>query len=146
MDRNKLTTSIVETQKELQRAMEIREEVFIRGQDVPVDLERDGRGEESTHFLLHLNDSTIGTGRFRPLSDDTVKFERMAVLEPHRNKGYGTRLLDAMIDYARRQGFAEITLNAQIDAVKYYERAGFQEVGQVFMEAGIRHQKMVYSL
>ena len=40
----------------------------------------------------------------------------------------------------------EIYLNAQVEAVPFYEKYNFTKVGEMFMEADIEHYKMIYNL
>ncbi len=139
-------TALVESEAGLTTALAIREEVFIREQGVPPDLERDGLDTRCRHFLVYTGDRAVGTGRMRPVGDGRVKLERMAVLSPFRNRGIGRQLLDEMLKHAGGDGYDEALLHAQIDAFSFYQRAGFQPVGERFTEAGIEHVEMVRSL
>ncbi|MBS1271449.1 MAG: Acetyltransferase [Candidatus Marinimicrobia bacterium] len=142
MPTENISTTIARNEQEIQQALQIRRSVFIEGQQVPEDLEQDGRDNECTHFLLWKGNELIGAGRMRRLDGNTVKFERMAVLDKYRNQGYGTKMLEYMLKHARLGGFTKVTLHAQIDAVTYYERAGFEKGGEEFTEAGIVHVAM----
>src|SRR3546814_4797852 len=66
----------------------------------------------------------------------------MAVVAEWRGRGVGNALLQNLIDIARSRGWLEVGLNAQVDAIGFYQRAGFVAYGEPFMEAGIRHQAM----
>ena len=117
----------------------IRRLVFIVEQDVPQDEEWDGKDEESWHWLAtDDDDAAIGTARLLP----DGKIGRMAVLEKFRGSGVGAALLERAVGKARHLGFKEVSLNAQIHALPFYERAGFVASGDEFEEAGIAHQKM----
>ena len=43
-------------------------------------------------------------------------------------------------------GMKKATLHAQLTAVEFYEKFGFQKCGKEFMEAGIPHTIMVLDL
>ena len=117
----------------------IREDVFIRGQGVPADLERDALDPICTHALARLLDGRpVGTARLTP--DRHVG--RMAVMEPWRGSGVGDALLATLLHEATRRGWPDVALNAQADAIGFYLRHGFQPEGERFMEAGIEHQAM----
>lgn len=117
----------------------IREEVFVRGQQVPADLERDGRDGSSRHVVARdLGGAAIGTGRLTAEG----RIGRMAVLETWRNRGVGAALLHALLRVARDAGLAGVGLNAQVSALAFYARHGFAAVDARFMEAGIEHQAM----
>ena len=121
----------------------IRENVFIREQAVPEDLEWDGLDPVCTH-LLAWNDfgQTIGTARMQPHGI----IGRMAVLETWRGRGVGSALLRRLLQLAAQQGLSRVTLSAQTHALGFYDRAGFVAVGEPFMDAGILHRKMVKDL
>jgi ElaA protein len=122
--------------------LEIRRRVFVEEQRVPAELEVDEH-EAAAQFFLALEDGEpLGTGRFR-VKGEHVKFERIATLAASRGRGIGSALMRAMQDEARRRHGALLPMmHAQLDAVPFYERLGWQADGPVFHEAGIAHLKM----
>ena len=121
----------------------VREEVFIGEQHVPAELERDALDPLSTHALATLLDGTpVGAARLTP--DRHVG--RMAVRQPWRGHGIGDALLTALVNEARRLQWPDLALNAQVDAIDFYLRHGFQPRGERLMEAGIEHQAMARTL
>ena len=117
----------------------IREEVFVIEQQIPRDLEFDSIDPTCHHVIARDNlHHAVGTAR---LSND-FKIGRMAVLADWRGKGVGTALLLALLEKARKLGGTEISLNAQTSVLGFYEKFGFNTVGDVFMEANIPHQQM----
>lgn len=124
--------------------LEIRRIVFIVGQGVPRDIERDGREFSCGHLLLLEKSSPVGTLRYRRM-EEGVKLERIAVLPEYHCKGYGRRLVEAAIQYVRSQDeTARIYLHAQVASEGFYRKLGFVDDGEpVFKEAGIAHRTMV---
>lgn len=117
----------------------VRETVFVHEQQVPIEEEWDALDPLSSHVLARDNGQRpIGTGRLTP----EHKIGRMAVVAEWRGRGVGAALLHNLIDIARSRGWAEVSLNAQVDAIGFYQRFGFVAYGEPFMEAGIRHQAM----
>lgn len=117
----------------------IRKTVFIDEQQIPQDMEQDGRDEESHHWLaFDLEGLVIGTARLLP----DGQIGRMAVLPDYRGQGIGFSLLELAVGKARRLGFAEAYLHAQSSAQGFYEKAGFKVRGKPFMQAGIAHIEM----
>ena len=116
----------------------VRTRVFIEEQKVPKDLEWDELDEACVHALALVDDKPIGTGRLTP--DGHIG--RMAVLAEWRNRGVGAALLSHLMDVARERGDAFCELNAQVSAIGFYERFGFQVQGEEFMDAGIPHRVM----
>ena len=121
----------------------IREEVFVREQNVPAELERDALDAVCTHALARSLDGTpIGTARLTP----DRHIGRMAVRQGWRGHGVGDALLAALLQEARKRAWTEVMLNAQVAAIEFYMRHGFQAVGERFEEAGIEHQGMRLAL
>ncbi len=120
----------------------IRREVFIRGQGIAESDEWDDEDATSVHVLATLNREPVGTGRL----DRAGKIGRIAVLPGARGRGVGTLILRRLLDEARLLGIREPCLHAQVQAVPFYERLGFERRGGVFVEAGIPHVRMSLAL
>ncbi|NJN52069.1 MAG: adenylosuccinate lyase [Gammaproteobacteria bacterium] len=117
----------------------VRERVFIEEQGVTREEEWDGLDDDAQHFIARdAQGEAIGTARL--LAHGQIG--RMAVLAQYRGTGVGMQLLLHAIDTARASGMAEVHLHAQTQAIPFYRKAGFDPVGEEFMEAGIRHQAM----
>jgi predicted GNAT family N-acyltransferase len=58
----------------------------------------------------------------------------------------GSALLAHLIAIARARGDTTVMLNAQVQAMPFYARFGFEPAGEPFDEAGIPHQAMQRSL
>jgi predicted GNAT family N-acyltransferase len=117
----------------------VREPVFIVEQQVPPDLEWDELDPCSRHVIARDADGQpIGTGRLTP----EHKIGRMAVLPAWRGRGVGEAVLVRLLDLACGLGYVEVKLHAQVTAIEFYRRVGFEPYGARFMEAGIEHQAM----
>jgi predicted GNAT family N-acyltransferase len=117
----------------------IREAVFVREQHVPPALEWDGTDASCLHVLAEDMDGTpIGTGRLLP--DGHIG--RMAVLAKWRGCGVGSAILTELLRWAADQGMTEVALNAQTQALGFYQHHGFSAEGDVFLDAGIDHLRM----
>ena len=73
---------------------------------------------------------------------EIAKIGRVAVLQPHRGQGVGRALMLAVVEHAAAAGFAEAVLDSQTYAVPFYQRLGFVEEGEQFMDGGIPHFRM----
>lgn len=131
----------VRTLEESVMERSIRDEVFVREQSVPVELEFENEGS-SVHFLLWVDRRPVGCGRYRRTVDG-FKLERIAVLRSDRGKGNGRAIVDGLVEEVRTKGGTSIYLNSQTSVRGFYERSGFKPVGDEFLEAGIWHIKMV---
>jgi ribosomal protein S18 acetylase RimI-like enzyme len=65
------------------------------------------------------------------VDEDTPELT-IAVVPSCRGKGYGAELLEALLDRARADGYAQISLSVESDspAVKLYRRHGFETVAE----------------
>lgn len=123
--------------------LKIRLAVFVDEQGVPPELEHDEADADAVHLLATLADGTaVGTARL--LADGQIG--RLAVLAPYRHQGIGTQLLERLIAMARQQGRTQVFLNAQQQALPFYEGIGFHAVGGIFDDAGIPHRRMVMNI
>lgn len=140
--------------EEMPTVLALRYEVFVLGQGVPEELERDDLDLAAEHALATDDGRAVGTGR---LVDGRIDAEgrlvtgttgavgtvgRMAVAAPARGKGVGRALLDLLVDTARARGLPVVELHAQLHAQDFYDRAGFVPFGDVYLEAGIEHVGM----
>lgn len=116
----------------------IRDEVFVREQKVPLELEHDAEDMTCTHVLAFLDDVPAGTGRI--LADG--KIGRMAVLRQFRGLGVGEAVLAALLAIARERDLDDVWCHAQHSALGFYAKAGFAAEGPLFQEAGITHRLM----
>jgi predicted GNAT family N-acyltransferase len=116
----------------------LRYDVFVLGQDVPEDLERDELDAVCDHAVALVDDVVLGTGRLLP--DGTVG--RMAVASQARGLGLGAAVLARLEARARERGLTRVELHAQVHATGFYDRAGYVAFGEVYLEAGIEHLSM----
>jgi predicted GNAT family N-acyltransferase len=117
----------------------LRHVVFVEEQGVPLELELDGEDAGARHAAAFAGDDEIvGTGRML----ESGKIGRMAVSQPLRRQGIGRALLDALVEEALRMNLPQVSLGAQLSAIPFYEGAGFETYGDVFLDAGIDHKMM----
>jgi len=124
-------------------AAPIRFTVFVEEQKVPEESEIDERDPHCVHALAWSDDGRpLGTGRLLP--DGHIG--RMAVLLEARKLGVGSALLVALMDEARRRGYAQAALSAQTHAIAFYRRHGYAVVSGEYMDCGIPHVDMTCDL
>lgn len=133
------------TDPELQKKVFVlREEVFVVEQKVSREDEFDEFEEKSRHFAaLNENGEVVGAARWR-FTNNGVKLERFAVKKSERGKGVGSRLVKDVLDDVRVQAepLTKAYLHAQLEAVRLYEKHGFEKKGEMFEECGIQHYLM----
>ena len=125
--------------------LEIRRIVFIEGQNVPENEERDGKDADAIHLIALHDQKPVGTARLL-IHGDTGKIGRVAVLSDLRGLGLGKKIMLAAIDELKAEGMRKAKLAAQTHALGFYEALGFKAFGPVFLDAGIQHQDMTLDL
>lgn len=125
-------------QRYQQPILHIRELVFIEEQHVPPELEVDEQDPLSQHVLLLERGMPVATGRLTP--DGHIG--RVAVLKDFRKRGFGQQVIQGLEEIAHQRGISRVVLGAQYQAINFYLKLGYQTVGDVFMDAGIKHQMM----
>ena len=136
---------IGEDRSRMEQAWALRRRVFIEEQHVPEEIELDADDARAFHALALEDGRPVGCGRMVP-HGDYVKIGRMAVLAERRGAGVGRRVLEFLIEHARRRGFRRAVLDAQLHAERFYLKQGFTPVGDTFEEAGIMHRRMEHTL
>jgi predicted GNAT family N-acyltransferase len=139
MDQGKIQVQLGSWEQLHKEASAIRFEVFVQELQVPLELELDEMDGLSLHALaFDALGRAIATGRLLP--DGHIG--RMAVKSSDRKKGVGALVLKTLVDAAKLKGYTEVILGAQIHAKGFYDRQGFVEYGEVFMDANIAHIMM----
>ncbi len=139
----------IETEQELQKALNLREEVFVHEQGVSKEDEYDEFDKTAVHYLAaDEQGNAVGTARWR-LTDKGIKLERFAVKKDARGLGVGSMLLESVLEDIIKSGKQKekmLYLHAQISALPLYQKFGFEKEGDVFEECGIRHYKMTLKM
>jgi predicted GNAT family N-acyltransferase len=135
-----LDIRIIKTKKEFDQVIAIRKEVFVEGQNVPVELEIDGLDDESEHVIAYLDEEPVGCARIR--FNTYAKLERIAIVEKYRGRKFGGQLTDFLIEYCKQKDVDEIRLHSQTYVADFYKKHGFRIRGNPFFEADIEHVEM----
>lgn len=120
----------------------VRTRVFVEEQGVPPEIEQDDADASAVHVLSRDDAGrVVATGRVL-VDGGTARIGRMAATAEVRGRGHGAAVLAELHRQALRLGATAVELHAQLPARRFYERAGYTAVGEVFEEAGIAHVTM----
>jgi predicted GNAT family N-acyltransferase len=126
-------------------AFQIREEVFIKEQSVPVSEEIDDIDKKATHIVIYRKENPIGTGRIF-CSEGKWYIGRIAVIKDMRGKGIGNLIMEKLLSFAKKSGAKRVYLHSQTYIMDFYRKLGFSEWGEEFLDAGIPHMEMYKDL
>ncbi|MBT2626175.1 GNAT family N-acetyltransferase [Bacillus sp. HU-1818] len=134
---------IAKNEAQIKDAFFVRQEVFIKEQNVPAEEEIDHLESEAEHIVVYDEGQPVGAGRWR-LKEGLGKLERICVLKSHRSSGVGAIIMQALEKAAEARGVSGFILNAQTQAVPFYEKQGYKVSSkEEFLDAGIPHVEMI---
>jgi len=117
----------------------VRRAVFTEEQNVPESIDFDGSDTDYIHVLAwDKNGRPVGTARI----NREGRIGRMAVLKNYRRQGIGRKMIQALMDYGRKNSITNFHVSSQVTAVEFYRKMGFEPTGEEFLEAGIKHINM----
>lgn len=131
------------TPMEIHDIYKARVDIFVVEQNCPYH-EVDGFDPRSIHILLLDDDNALKAYcRVLPAHTtfDTPSIGRVIALE--RRKGYASMVLESAINVVK-EIFKEniVTIEAQTYARSLYEKQGFTQTSEPFLEDGIEHIQM----
>ncbi|MEI8028339.1 MAG: YbgC/FadM family acyl-CoA thioesterase [Comamonadaceae bacterium] len=128
-------------------ARQLRTEVFVEEQGIPMAMQEDAADESAVHVLARNRlGLPVAAGRLLQQAPGVGRIGRMAVNRVLRGSNLGRDVLRALMQAAAQRGDHEVMLHAQRTAEGFYARLGFTPRGEPFEEAGIVHIEMAQSL
>ena len=133
------------TARELFEIFKLRIDVFVVEQNCPYR-DVDDADTAAYHVWLQDDDGIEAYLRVLPAGATFDEVSIGRVIAVKRRQGLGTRIVDAGISVAQEKFHAEkIKIEAQTYARALYEKLGFVQVGDEFLEDGIPHIPMLWS-
>lgn len=140
--------TILETKEELNLGFALRIEVFVKEQNVPMELEIDEKdnSENTVHIGYFNGDKLIGVARLVDMDKDVIHIGRVAIDREYRGRGIGHELIIGCENIAQQilKRKIIIELSAQIQAENFYKSLGYNRVNDtIYLDAGIEHVDMM---
>ena len=136
---DKLTTN------ELFEVARARMKVFAIEQNVKEE-DLDERDKVAYHVMLWDNAELLSYLRVLPrgVMFDEVALSRVITVKEHRGKNYGTYVVDKALNFIDNVLEEKVVkISAQEQAIGFYEKHGFVRQGEIYIEADIKHTKMI---
>ena len=128
---------ILNNEKDLKSGFALRKEVFVKEQNVPLEIEIDEKDylSSTVHIGYYDNEKLVGVSRITDLDTNVIHIGRVAIAKSHRGLGLGTK--------STVPAPFTIELSSQLHAEKFYEKLGYTRANDtVYLEAGIQHIDM----
>ena len=139
---------ILNNEKDLKSGFALRKEVFVKEQNVPLEIEIDEKDylSSTVHIGYYDNEKLVGVARITDLDTNVIHIGRIAIAKLHRGLGLGTNLIstcESVITLITVPAPFTIELSSQLHAEKFYEKLGYTRANDtVYLEAGIQHIDM----
>lgn len=133
---------------ELYAAMALREQVFTFEQKC-TEPDLDFYDQKALHLLGMDKGKLVVYARLFPPGDyhaQGASFGRLVVAPGYRGKGFARQAISKILDFLNTSyNCSLIEASAQTYLIQFYEDAGFKVNSDVYLEAGVPHQKMIRS-
>lgn len=131
----KLNPDVIELP--LKEVLAIRQEVMYPGKSI--DLVKVPGDESALHWGLQINNKTVSVISLFESEEHgkSLQFRKFATLAAEQGKGYGSFLLNTVVDYAVEKKYRVVWCNARLTALSWYRKFGFQQEGDVWNKNGI---------
>ena len=141
---------IAETEAELQGCFAVRHAIFVEEQALFSDSDVDEYDDHAVH-LVAIDQETgavVGAVRCYQADEETLFGGRLAVLKEFRHSGaaIGPGLCQLAEQVVIERGCRRFLAHIQLQNVRFFERLGWQKVGEPEPHYGQPHQLMQASL
>jgi ElaA protein len=129
------------TNQEVYDLLDIRLDVFVTEQHI-IYTDTDYKDQHALHYLLYQDYKVVSYLRMILPGYKYKEYAigRVATRKFDRNKGYATKLLKEAMNDVKGQ---PIRISAQAYLKDYYQKVGFEVVGEPYIEEGILHIEML---
>ena len=98
--------------------------------------------KHDVHVGAFINGTLAGVLILTRINAAEVKMRQVAVDEVSRGLNIGTEMVLFAEVHSKENGFSTMLLNARKTAVGFYEKLGYEKLGEEFLEINIPHFKM----
>lgn len=131
---------------EYYQAAQLRYRLFYQEHNIPFESIFEPQEKQDLHVAIIADpgNSVIAYGRLGQNSLQEFQIYQMVVMPEFQGQGLGMNILQTLAEVAVERGASLLTLNARTTKVQFYQKAGFETVGEVFLSSttGVPHIKM----
>ena len=123
-------------------SLEIRDEVLRKPLGMSIYKDNLDMDKTDFHIGAFQNGKLVGSLILHPLPDGEIKMRQVAVRSQLQSLGIGKAMIAFAESFASEKSFSKMVLNARKAVLGFYEKHGYEAVGEEFLEVGIPHFKM----
>jgi predicted GNAT family N-acyltransferase len=132
--------------EEYSQAAQLRYRLFYQEHDIPFESIFNPQEEQDLHLAITATPANrlLAYGRLGQNSLNEFQIYQMVVVPEYQGHGLGMRLLQGLLEAAIERGANLVILNARVTKMQFYQKFGFNPVGEVFASSmtGVPHIKM----
>jgi putative N-acetyltransferase (TIGR04045 family) len=137
----KIVCKIAETEDELKESYRIRQETFVREQQLFKSTDRDDFDKHAVHIVACMGDEIVGTVRVYEQEKGTWYGGRLAVKQGFRGR-VGALLIRKAVETVKEKKARRFLAYIQLPSVSFFKRNRWKTVGEVNDYHGTPHQLM----
>ncbi len=104
----------------------------------PIEYVQLPKDENGRHYGLHV-DGEIASIISLFVENNEAQFRKFATLTEFQGMGYGTILLEEIMDLVEKEGIGKLWCNARVEKLKFYERFNMKLTDKRFEKDGIEY-------
>jgi predicted GNAT family N-acyltransferase len=120
----------------------LRDDILRRPLGLTYPPEMLGAEASDYHLACYRDGMLAGCLILTPREKGTIQMRQVAVAAEMQGTGIGRAMVERSEEIASELGFTEMVLHARDTAIPFYDRLGYERVGEPFEEVGIMHMKM----
>ena len=132
--------------RELYQILQLRNDVFVVEQNC-IYQDADGKDYDAYHLFLKKDSQIIAYARMFKSGAyfDKASIGRVVVHPDYRKQNLGQKLMQKAQQFMTETlKETTIEISAQTYLLKFYNDLGFKEKGEVYLEDGLPHIRMIY--
>jgi len=103
--------------------------------DQPFDIVKLEDDFDGIHFGLYADHKLTGVVSLF-YHGDVYQFRKLAILPNAQKLGYGSQLIEYILDFCKIQKATKLWCNARVNAKEFYFKFGFHETNKIFQKDG----------
>ena len=106
--------------------------------DMPFDFIKLPEDSDGYHFGGYKDDMLVSVVSLFQTETGIVQFRKFATKPNEQGKGYGSKLLYHLIEFAKQKGFHTLWCNARADKTSFYEKFGMFKTQETYIKQNIK--------
>jgi len=127
---------------EYRQMVQLRDDILRKPLGLHFTEEELEKEKDNLLVAAYEDDHMLGCCMLVEEDPETVRLRQMAVINDLQGKGIGSALMTFAENLARDRGYKRITMHARKNAIGFYEKMGYKQIGDEFEEITIPHYVM----